>query len=75
MAEVEEIAERVGLGIDDVSFLAAASAADRKALVDAIDRAGRARDAELRDAVDNALGFVPRPLRGRVMKLLGGGRG
>ena len=40
-------------------------------LARAIDEAARARDEELRLAVDGALGFVPRPLRGRIVKMLG----
>ncbi len=71
----KDIADLVGVGTDDVAFLDRASAADRTALRNAVDQAGRARDAELREAVDKALGFVPRPLRGRVLKMLGGGRG
>ncbi|MDE0803296.1 MAG: hypothetical protein OSA99_08225 [Acidimicrobiales bacterium] len=75
MASVGEIAARIGVEEDDVAFLDAADPADRQALVEAIDAAGLARDRELLDAVDNALKFVPRPLRGRVLKLIGGGRG
>lgn len=75
MATVGELAALVGLDEDDVAFLEEADPVERQALADAIQAAGRARDRELRDAVDNALKFVPRPLRGRVMKLIGGGRG
>lgn len=75
MASVGEVAALVGLEEGDVAFLDAATPADRQALVDAIGSAGRERDRELRDAVDDALKFVPRPLRGRVLKMIGGGRG
>lgn len=75
MASVEEIAALIGVEHDDVAFLDEASHADRRSLVEAFERAARARDSELRAAVDKALGFIPRPLRGRVLKLLGGGRG
>lgn len=75
MASVGEVAALVGLEEGEVAFLGAATTADRQALVDAIESAGRERDRELLDAVDDALKFVPRPLRGRVLKMIGGGRG
>lgn len=75
MTSVGELAALVGLDDGEAAFLERATPADRQALADAIEAAGRARDAELVDAVDKALKFVPRPLRGRVMKLIGGGRG
>ena len=75
MASVGEVAALVGVDEDAISFLEGASPADLESLGDAIAAAGRARDAELREAVDNALKFIPRPLRGRVVKMLGGGRG
>ena len=75
MATVAEVAELVGLREGEVAFLESAAPADRQALIDAIESAGRARDRELRDAVDEALKFVPRPLRGRVLKMIGGGGG
>lgn len=74
-ASVEAIAALVGVDGDDVAFLADAAETDRMALLRAVADAGKERDVELREAVDKALGFVPRPLRGRVLKMLGGGRG
>jgi hypothetical protein len=73
MTSLGDIADLVGLDESEVAFLDAATPAQRAALVSAIESAGRSRDAALRDAVDDALGFVPRPLRGRVVKMLGGG--
>ncbi|WP_436795435.1 hypothetical protein [Actinospongicola halichondriae] len=75
MATVGEIAGVVGLDEDACAFLGAASVAERRSLVAAIERAAKDRDRELRAAVDHALGFIPRPLRGRVLKMLGGSRG
>lgn len=71
MTSLGELAESLGVDEDDVAFLADASAKERDALVTAVRAAGAARDEELRQAVDRSLGFIPRPLRGRVMKLLG----
>ncbi len=75
MATVGELAAALGLDEAACAFLGDASVTDRRSLADAIERAGKDRDRELRTAVDQALGFVPRPLRGRVLKMLGGGRG
>jgi hypothetical protein len=74
MTSLGDIADLVGLDESEVAFLDTATPAQRAALVSAIESAGRSRDVALRDAVDDALGFVPRPLRGRVVRMLGGGR-
>lgn len=70
MTSLGDLAESLGVDEADVAFLADAPAKDRDALVTAVRAAGAARDEELRQAVDRSLGFIPRPLRGRVMKLL-----
>lgn len=75
MASVGELAAELRIDEAELAFLADASPAERSALFDAIRTAAATRDRELRDAVDGALGFIPRPLRGRVVKLLRGGRG
>ncbi len=59
-----------GLDADAVAFLADADPAERGALLDALDGARRRRARELAEAVDAALGFVPRPLRGRLVRAL-----
>ncbi len=71
MGDLGEFAAALGVDEQDVAFLEEAAEAERAALVSAVRAAGASRDEELRQAVDRALGFIPRPLRGRVMKLLG----
>lgn len=71
MSEVNDLAGALGVDDVDVAFLADASTQEKEALVTAVRAARAARDEELRQAVDRSLGFIPRPLRGRVMKMLG----
>lgn len=71
MSEMDDLAGALGVDDDDVAFLADASTQEKEALVTAVRAARAARDEELRQAVDRSLGFIPRPLRGRVMKMLG----
>jgi hypothetical protein len=75
MSAVEELADELGTDTESLSFLLDADEADVRELLDAYRAARSAREQELRDAVDRALGVVPRPLRGRVRKLIGGRRG
>lgn len=74
-ASVGDIATELRVDETDLAFLDDATAAQRRELLDAITAAAAARDLELRRAVDDALSFIPKPLRGRVVKLLRGGRG
>lgn len=75
MSVVDELADELGTDTESLSFLLEAEEADVRDLLDAYRAARSAREQELRDAVDRALGIVPRPLRGRVRKLIGGRRG
>ena len=75
MSVVDELADELGTDTESLSFLLDADEADVRDLLDAYRAARSAREQELRDAVDRALGVVPRPLRGRVRKLIGGRRG
>lgn len=75
MSAVEELADELGTDADTLSFLREADEVDVRDLLDAYRDARAARERELRDAVDGALGVVPRPLRGRVRKLIAGRRG
>ncbi len=75
MASVRDVAAELRVADDEVAFLAECDPGQRAVLLAAIREAAETRDRELREAVDGALGFIPKPLRGRVMKLLGAGRG
>ena len=75
MSAVEELADELGTDADTLSFLRDADEADVRDLLAACRDARAARERELADAVDGALGVVPRPLRGRVRKLIAGRRG
>lgn len=59
----------------EIGFLDLAQPDDRARLLAAIRSAAETRDRELRDAVDSALGFIPKPLRGRIVTLLRARRG
>lgn len=75
MATTGDIAAELRTDEREVAFLDGLGAPERSMLLETIREAAAIRDDELRAAVDGALGFIPRPLRGRVVKLLGGGRG
>lgn len=74
MTTVGDIAAELGVAESELAYLEDVSADERHALLGVIHAAALQRDRELREAVDGALGFVPKPLRGRVVKLLRGGR-
>ena len=75
MSAVEELADELGTDAETISFLRDADEADVRDLLDAYRAARVGRERELRDAVDGALGVIPRPLRGRVRRLIAGRRG
>lgn len=73
MAALDDLAGATGLDASSLAFLEDDDEHDVAALAEAVRVARARRDAELRAAIERAFGVVPRPLRARIRKLLGGG--
>ena len=74
---IARLAGTVGVARSELAMLEGFSTADVSMLADAVERAFLVQRAEVDQSLDSALGFIPRPLRGRARRLLfpGGGRG
>lgn len=75
MASVADLARELRVDERELTFLSTCPAEDRARLLATIRTAAETRDREIKAAVDASLRFVPRPLRGRVVKLVRGSRG
>ncbi len=73
MAEptLDAVCARLRIGRADLGPVAQVSDPDADRLAGLIDAAIERRDQELRDAVDAALGGIPRPLRRVVARVVG----
>lgn len=76
-AELTTLARRLGVDEGRLAALAAHTAEENGLLEHAVERAMEDEDRAFDRALTEALGFVPRLLRGPAQKLLfpGGGRG
>lgn len=74
---IGRLAGLVDVRREDLAALEQFSDADVSGFADAVQRAFQVQRAEVDESLESALGFVPRPLRGRARKLLfpGDGRG
>lgn len=69
---LETLQRRLRVGDDVLAPLHDLAAADRAALAATVHEAIDRRDAELRDAIEQSLTMVPRPLRRIVSRIVGG---
>lgn len=76
-AELTRLAGRLGVDEQRLAAFASYDGADLARLDAAVERAMTAEDHAFEEALEKALGFVPRLLRGTAQKLLhqGGHRG
>ena len=74
---IARLAGLVHVDRQELTVLAQFPDAQVSAFTDAVQRAFQVQRAEVDESLESALGFIPRPLRGRARKLLfpGGGRG
>lgn len=70
---VTALADDLGVPRDEVAWLDAADDATLAHLHAALDAAHARQEEALREAFEGTISVVPRPLRGRVRKLLMGG--
>ena len=69
-AGVRALAERLGVAPDRLAFLRGTDDGTLACLDDLVASAAARHDEELDQALESTVHFVPRPLRGRVRRLL-----
>lgn len=74
---IGRLARIVGVARCELAVLEGFGTTEVAGLADAVERAFRVQRAEVDESLDSALGFIPRPIRGRARRLLfpGGGHG
>ncbi len=70
---LDPLARALRVSRGEVQFLAPLDVADLTALRGALDTARARQEAALAEAFEGTIRLVPRPLRGRVRRLLTGG--